>query len=287
MLTLAIPFSTAADDYLRGDCNHDGNINVADVSSIINYLLTDVWPEQAADLETVTYVYNGIEIDMVKVEGGTFMMGASIADSTEAVAAEYPAHLVTLSDYYICTTEVTQQLWRAVMGANPSTAQDSKRNPVYCVTWPECETFITRLNQLTGLNFRFPTEAEWEFAARGGNKSMGYKYAGSNNYEEVAWCGQSNQQLNRPHPVASLAPNELGIYDMSGNASEYCSDWFDAYSAEPQTNPQGPSVGTQKVVRGGSHLVQPRASRVTYRHGCPLGMTNLDTGLRLAMSCNQ
>ena len=285
LLMLAIPLGTVADNYVRGDCNHDGSVNVADVSSIINYLLADVWPEQADAIETVTYTYNGIEINMVKVKGGTFYMGGSGADTTDALDNEYPAHLVTLSDYYICTTEVTQELWSAVMGANPSQYPYSSQNPVECVSWFNCQTFITTLNQLTGLNFRFPTEAEWEFAARGGNRSMGYQYSGSNNVMEVAWC-PGNGSRQKPYPVARLAPNELGLYDMSGNVAEWCSDWYDAYSIEPQTNPQGPSEGTQRVVRGGAWGLTASWSHITWRRAQIMTLTNSCYGLRLAMSCD-
>ena len=146
---LAIPFQAAADDYIRGDVNEDGNVSIADVTCLIDYLLTDQWPGEG-EPETVTFVLNGIEINMVKVEGGTFTMGASGAD-LEAQDNEFPAHIVTLSPYYICTTEVTQQLWRAVMGSNPSANSSNVLCPVESVTWNMCKTFITKLNQMTPL----------------------------------------------------------------------------------------------------------------------------------------
>ena len=279
LLMLAVPFQTSADDFVRGDCNEDGNVTIADVTTLIDYLLSNQWPEEG-EPETVTYVLNGIEINMVRVEGGTFTMGASGAD-IEAYDDEFPAHIVTLSDYYICTTEVTQQLWRAVMGSNPSYYTGDVLCPVERVTWNNCQTFITKLNEMTGQNFRMPTEAEWEFAARGGNKSQGYKYAGSNDVNEVAW--NMNNSSSKTHPVAQKLPNELGLYDMSGNVLEWCSDWFKSYSAENQINPQGPSSGNSRVHRGGSYK-DPET-------GCRVAKRTFDTpstlfeyiGLRLAL----
>ena len=283
LLMLAVPFQTSADDFVRGDCNEDGNVTIADVTTLIDYLLNNQWPGEGnpdPDPEVVTYVLNGIEIKMVKVEGGTFTMGASGID-TEAEDYEYPAHTVTLSDYYICTTEVTQQLWRAVMGNNPSHFTGDLLCPVERVKWTDCQTFINKLNQMTGQNFRLPTEAEWEFAARGGNKSLGYKYAGGNDINEVAWY-YSNAGY-KTHPVAQKLPNELGLYDMSGNVREWCNDWFKSYSAENQINPQGPSSGNSRVHRGGSYK-DPET-------GCRVAKRTFDTpstlfeyiGLRLAL----
>ena len=278
---LAVPFQTFADDFVRGDCNLDGSVSIGDVTCLIDYLLTNQWPEDA-EPEMVTFVVNGIEINMVRVEGGTFTMGASGAD-LDAQDDEFPAHIVTLSTFYICTTEVTQQLWRAVMGSNPS----SNVNPLYpveSVAWNECSRFITKLNQMTGQNFRLPTEAEWEFAARGGNKSKGFKYAGSNDVNEVAWYYDNSS--NQTHQVATKAPNELGLFDMSGNVYEWCSDWYGSYSnTNAQTNPQGPSSGTYKVRRGGGFYWPAEYCRVSSRHKLETTFMFNDSGLRLAMSC--
>ena len=270
---LAVPFQTAADDFLRGDVDLDGAVNISDVTCLIDYLLNNQWPDEA-EPETVTYVLNGIEINMVRVEGGTFTMGASGAD-LDAEDNEFPAHIVTLSTYYICTTEVTQQLWRAVMGSNPS-LYVNPLNPVECVSWDNCQTFITKLNQMTGLNFRLPTEAEWEFAARGGNKSKGYKYAGSNDISDVAWYyGISG---DKPHQVATKAPNELGLYDMSGNVYEWSSDRYSSYSS---LNTQNINATVSRAIRGGSYTHDPQKCRVTARKSEYQTWSYL--GLRLAM----
>lgn len=281
LLMLAVPFQTSADDFVRGDCNEDGNVTIADVTTLIDYLLNNQWPGEG-EPEIVTYVLNGIEINMVKVEGGTFTMGASGAD-TDANDNEYPAHIVTLSDYYICTTEVTQQLWRAVMGSNPSNNTGDVLCPVENVSWNMCQEFLTKLNQMTGQNFRLPTEAEWEFAARGGNKSRGYKYAGSNDIDEVAWYKENASR--KTHQVAQKLPNELGLYDMSGNVREWCQDWYGSYySTDGQVDPQGPSSSsTGRVYRGGDYVNNATYSRVTYRYGCPAGYTLSYLGLRLVL----
>ena len=185
---------------------------------------------------------------MVKVEGGTFTMGATSEQGSDADSNEKPTHQVTLSDYMICKTEVTQELWQAVMGKNRSRFKGDNL-PVENVSWNDCQKFIKKLNSLTGLQFRLPTEAEWEYAARGGNKSKGYKYSGSNDIGSVAWY---TSNASGTKPVATKAPNELGLYDMSGNVWEWCSDWYGSYSSDSQTNPKGPSSGFGRVNRGGS-----------------------------------
>lgn len=278
---MAVPFQTSADDFIRGDVDLDGNVNISDVTALIDYLLSNQWPEEV-EPETVTFVLNGIEINMVRVEGGTFTMGASGAD-IEANDNEFPAHTVTLSTYYICTTEVTQQLWRAVMGNNPSSNTSNVLCPVEKVSWNSINSFLTKLNQMTGQNFRLPTEAEWEYAARGGNKSKGYKYSGSDDINEVAWYYDNSS--NKTHQVATKAPNELGLYDMSGNVFEWCSDWYGSYSnTNTQTNPQGPSSGSSKVRRGGCFFYTAKSCRVSSRNNLEVTLLYSDAGLRLAMS---
>ena len=204
----------------------------------------------------------GVPFKMVYVAGGTFMMGAT-AEQDRYDRDETPAHRVTLSSYYIGETEVTQELWYAVMGTNPSQFTRSSLNPVENVSWDDCQEFIKKLNQLTGINFRLPTEAEWEYAARGGNKSNGYKYSGSNSIGEVAWYDGNSGNVT--HEVGTKAPNELGIYDMSGNVWEWCSDRFGSYSSSAQTNPRGPSSGSPRVFRGGSWGDGARGCRVSNR----------------------
>ena len=187
--------------------------------------------------------------NMVYVEGGTFIMGATTEQRSDAYKNECPSHQVTLSSFYIGRYEVTQEEWQTVMGNNPSYFKDSNC-PVECVSWDDCQEFIKKLNTMTGMKFRLPTESEWEYAARGGNKSRGTKYAGGNDIGSVAWvCTNSN---SRTHPVGQKLPNELGLYDMSGNVLEWCFDRYGDYSSSSQTNPQGPSYGSDHVFRGGS-----------------------------------
>lgn len=229
-----------------------------------------------------TFTVNGVQFTMVEVGGGTFTMGATSEQGSDAWDEEKPAHEVTLSDYYIGQTEVTQALWEAVMGSNPS---DSKGDnlPVERVSWDDCQVFIQKLNQLTGKQFRLPTEAEWEYAARGGRKSRGYKYAGGNNIDSVAWCDGNSG--NETHPVATKQANELGIYDMSGNVLEWCSDWCGDYTSSSQSDPQGSSSGSRRVLRGGGCYNNARYCRVSYRSYGTLGYRINGLGLRL--SCNR
>ena len=200
--------------------------------------------------------------EMVFVEGGTFTMGATAEQESDAYDFESPTHSVTLSSYYIGKYEVTQAQWRAVMGSNPSLFAGDNL-PVEQVSWNDIQEFITKLNQQTGKTFRLPTEAEWEYAARGGNKSKGYKYSGSNTVDDVAWY--NNNSSNTTHPVGQKAPNELGIYDMSGNVWEWCQDWYGSYSSDSQTNPTGPNSGSGRVLRGSSLLGDVVSCRISYR----------------------
>ncbi len=228
--------------------------------------------------ETITV--NGVSFTMIKVEGGTFRMGATSEQGSDAYDKEKPVHSVTLSDYYIGETEVTQELWEAVMGTNSSNFKGSQK-PVEEVSWNDCQEFITRLNELTGKNFRLPTEAEWEYAARGGNKSKGYKYSGSNTIDDVAWYDDNSAST---HNVKTKSPNELGIYDMSGNVWEWCEDWYGSYSSGSQTNPTGPSSGSCRVSRGGSWYHCARSCRVSFRSNNTPAYGNYRLGLRLCLS---
>ena len=227
-----------------------------------------------------TFTVNGVSFTMVAVAGGTFNMG-----SNDGEGDEKPVHSVTLSDYYIGETEVTQALWQAVMGSNPSNFKGSS-NPVEQVSYDDCIDFINKLNTLlagqlpAGRKFRLPTEAEWEFAARGGNKSKGYKYSGSNSIDAVAWYrDNSNKQT---HPVKQKQPNELGLYDMTGNVLEWCNDWYGKYSSRSQTNPQGPSSGSYRVLRGGDWSYNAKWCRVAVRVDIYPGYRHYHCGLRLA-----
>ena len=239
-------------------------------------------PDPTADMKTFTV--NGVSFTMVNVEGGTYVMGANTNDSN-AESKEKPRHAVSLSNYYIGQTEVTQELWTAVMGSNPSKFTDSDQLPVDCVSWDDCQDFVTILNELTGEKFRLPTEAEWEFAARGGLLSQGYKYSGSDNIDEVAWYKENAGDA--PHPVATKAPNELGLYDMSGNTMEWVYDWYGNYKSTAQVNPTGPSSGTDKVERGGSWFNPSNYCRNSARFKVKITDKYSNLGLRLAQSSSE
>ena len=227
------------------------------------------------------FIVNGVSFTMIAVEGGIFQMGATSEQGSDAYSDESPVHSVMLSSYYIGETEVTQELWEAVMGSNPSDFKGNKK-PVEKVSWNDCQKFITKLNQLTGKNFRLPTEAEWEYAARGGNKSKGYKYSGSNTIDNVAWYYDNIGY--QTHDVKTKQANELGIYDMSGNVWEWCQDWYGSYSSGSQTNLAGPSSGSYRVVRGGSWFNSAELCRVSNRNGGYPGISDSSLGLRLSLS---
>ena len=232
------------------------------------------------NVNVFTITANGVSFNMIKVQGGTFTMGCTGEQGGDCYNDETPVHLVTLTEFYIGEIEVTQALWQAVMGNNPSYSKGDNL-PVENVSWDDCQAFIRKLNQLTGHNFRLPTEAEWEYAARGGNKSCGYKYAGSNAIGAVAWY--SNNSNSWIHPVKTKSPNELGLYDMSGNVWEWCADWYGGYSSDSQTNPQGPSTGSYRVSRGGSWYDYARCCRVSHRSRCTPGIRDKYLGFRLAL----
>ena len=233
-------------------------------------------PKESAPL---TITVNGVSFEMIRVEAGTFTMGAT-SEQDSARNDEYPTHRVTLTkNYYLGKTEVTQALWKAVMGSNPSYYKGNNK-PVESVSWDDCQTFIKKLNAATGKNFRLPTEAEWEFAARGGNKSGHYQYSGSNNLSEVAWY----DGRNGTHNVALKHPNELGLYDMSGNVWEWCQDWYGDYSSGSQTNPTGPNSGANRVVRGGSWHIYAGDCRSSRRYLNGPDDCSSYLGLRLALS---
>ena len=218
---------------------------------------------------------------MVRVEGGTFQMGS---DDELAADDEQPVHAVTLSNYRIAKFTVTRKQWRAIMrdwlqwNGNYGTGDDL---PATNLNMDDVQRFLETVNRLGALNFRLPTEAEWEYAARGGKKSHGTSYSGSDNADAVAW--HQGNGCNVLHPVGSLQPNELGLYDMSGNVWEWCSDWYGTYSADAQTNPQGPNYGDRRVVRGGSFSYEAAFSRVTQRNSIQPNTQSFAVGFRLAM----
>ena len=233
--------------------------------------------EQLQEKKVVTV--NGVSFNMVKVTGGTFQMGATFEQKSGVDSMKYLVHSVTLSDYYIGETEVTQELWQAVMGNNPSHFKGDKL-PVDSVNWEDCQTFIQKLNEQTGMSFRLPTEAEWEFAARGGNLSKGYRYSGSNNIDHIAWY--NNNSSYKTHEVGTRVPNEQGVYDMSGNVWEWCQDWLGEFSSSSQANPSGPSSGSERVLRGGCWYSDVWDCSVFYRDSSYPTYRNYSYGLRLA-----
>lgn len=239
-----------------------------------------------------TFTVGGVSFNMIRVEGGTFTMGATSEQGSDARDWEKPAHSVTLSSYYMGETEVTQALWQAVMGTTVSQQRDKADKswplygeggnyPMYYISWEECQEFIRRLNSLTGQQFHLPTEAQWEYAARGGGKSRGYKYSGSNDIGSVAWYDGNSSST--PHPVKTKSPNELGLYDMSGNVYEWCQDWYGSYSSGSQTNPAGASSGSRRVGRGGGWSYDARYCRVSLRGSSTPSRRNSGLGLRLAL----
>lgn len=229
--------------------------------------------------DNLTFTVSGVQFSMAYVEGGTFEMGGS---GSSVSGRPQPPIEVALSDYYIGQTEVTQALWIAVMGSNPSKYKGNDR-PVTNVSWYDCQTFIKKLNSMTGKLFRLPTEAEWEYAARGGKYSHHYQYSGSNDIDKVAWYN-GNPYGGKAHPVGKKKANELGLYDMSGNVDEWCNDWYGDYNNNPQTNPQGATSGKIKIFRGGCFYHMRACCHVAFRNGITPDVADVGTGFRLAMS---
>lgn len=257
------------------------------MSEIKNLLIAS--PSNIAVTDT-TYTIKGVSFDMVLVKGGTFIMGANSLSNRDNEKFVIKRHEVALSDYMIGKTEVTQELWQAVMGSNPSHFRGDSL-PVEKVSWDECIVFIKKLNEFTidsrpkGWAFCLPTEAEWEYAARGGNMSQNYKYSGGNDIDSVAWHGGNSS--NKTHAVATKSPNELGLYDMSGNVWEWCYDWYGSCSDAPQTNPIGPSSGSRHVIRGVGWRKYSEPWTVFHRISGTPGYNSNRLGLRLAMSIDE
>lgn len=235
-----------------------------------------------------TFNINNAVLTMVRVEGGVFQMGGS---DESAKSYEKPVHNVTLDDYYIGLSEVTNEQWEAVVnGRVPSPIEDpiwynEKRFlPKTMISYVECLDFISKLNAQTGLEFSLPTEAQWEYAARGGNKSRGYTYSGSNDASEVGWCYEN--AATQVAIVATKNSNELGLYDMTGNVNEWCSDWYGPYSSEDQTNPVGPDSGYYRVMRGGSVINFYDECRISHRFGGEPDSHLYFVGFRLALKDN-
>jgi formylglycine-generating enzyme required for sulfatase activity len=225
----------------------------------------------------------GIAANMVTVTGGTFTMGCTSEQGRNCLSDETPSHLVTLKSFSISKYEVTQAQWQKVMGSNPSYFNGCDYCPVEQVSWNDVQKFISKLNQQTGGHYRLPTEAEWEYAARGGTKSRGYKYSGSNTINDVAWF--SDNSSLKSHEVGQKQANELGIYDMIGNVWEWCSDWYEEtyYSnSENQNNPKGPESGIYRVVRGVSWNYSNYFGQISNRDRYTLGYRSFNNGFRLA-----
>lgn len=243
------------------------------------YDIENVWKINVCCNSVTIPINDELSIKMIYVKGGSFTMGATSEQGSAAEYHEKPTHKVTLSDYMIGETVVTQELWQAVIGSNPSYFK-GLQNPVENVSWEDCQYFISKLNAITSKNFRLPTEAEWEYAARGGGKSKGYKYAGSNTLPDVGWFDEFKRLDGYTHAVKCKRPNELGLYDMSGNVWEWCQDWYGSYSSSDQLNPMGHSCpppinyfdaeatranGLSRVARGGSWYSRSSNCRVAAR----------------------
>lgn len=247
--------------------NHDGSIYCRTCGAKLY---------QVRSVGNTIYI-DDCELEMIHVSGGSFMMG----NEKGVLLEHYTLHCVTLDDYFICATPVTQRLWFIIMGPdNPKLYNNiSPDFPIHSVSWNLCMEFILKLHEITDMNFRMPTEAEWEYAAKGGNLSRGYKYSGGNRLSKV---GIRSLWTGKLEPVRLKLPNELGIYDMSGGVWEWCSDWYGDYSSSNASNPKGPKSGEYKVQRGGSYLSDEECCRPYYReHDFPESGTNC--GLRLAL----
>ena len=220
------------------------------------------------------------QYNMVAVPGGTFTMGCTSEQGSDCDDDEKPVRRVTVSDFYIGKYEVTQKEWREVMGSNPSYSQNCDNCPVEQVSWQDIQQFLARLNAKTGKAYRLPTEAEWEYAARGGS-SQRYKYAGSNSLDEVGWY--DGNAWGKLYPVGQKKANELGLHDMSGNVWEWCADWYGTYPSTAQINPKGPSGASNRVIRGGFFGKPAEDCRVSYRsRNSPTNRVN-NLGFRLAL----
>ena len=258
-------------------CDFDGEKCIVTAKNKGTAIITVTTEESSRTTKcTITVILQPIEPEMVFVEGGTFMMGSNNN------ILEQPIHQVTISSFKIAKYQVTQREWKAIMGNNPCYTQGDEL-PVSEITWNDANEYITRLNNATGKNYRLPTEAEWEYAARGGKESTGQKYSGSNDINLVAWY---TANCAKPQPVGSKTANELGIYDMSGNVWECCSDWYGNYPQTSQTDPQGPGNGTYRILRGGGYNSYSDWCRVAFRFRVEPNnsiSTPIDCGLRLVL----
>lgn len=240
--------------------------------------------------KNLTFTINGYTFTMIYVKGGTFTMGVTPEQGNDANNYEEPAHSIMLNNYWIGQYEVTQGLWKAVMGNNPAYFQEGDSLPVEQVNYEDCQDFVHRLNnslskQLqSDKHFSLPTEAQWEYAARGGIRSQGYEYAGSNNLSEVAWWYADNSDIITTHPVGQKLSNELGLYDMSGNVWEWCQDRYsDDFSSEQENSLSDDSSTSPRANRGGSYYSGATNCRVSYRNYYSPIFLFRNLGLRLVL----
>jgi len=271
-------------DAAKADTSVDGIIDVEDVIALINYVLQGAWPGESAQPVEETFTVNGVSFSMVAIEGGTFLRNAIVPHDFEVQDWEAPAFgWLTVPNYRIGKTEVTQELWQAVMGTNPSYFKGNLNRPVEQVSWNDCQEFILKLNELTGRRFRLPSEAEWEYAARGGNKSEAHPYSGNDSIALVAWYEENSYGFT--HPVGMKATNELGLYDMTGNVWEWCLDWktdeehhqYDEYELWGQWS------GTLRVRRGGCWSSPEDNCMLLTAPGSAASTSDMRLGLRLAL----
>ena len=248
---------------------------------LVGLMLGLLWANTNVALCQVTGT-NSYEVEMVYVPGGTFNMGCTFEQTSDCGYDEKPAHSVTLRGFTIAKYEVTQKLWREVMGSNPS-RHVGDNLPVQNVSWDDIQLFIERLNQKTGMHYRLPTEAEWEYAARGGaGQDMPYQFSGGSDLDLVGWYSGNSGET--PHEVGTKQPNALGLYDMSGNVWEWCNDLYDMYSDKAQENPTGGTKGLSRVIRGGCYIGIAKQCRVAARKNLYQGGKDAATGFRLAMN---
>ena len=234
----------------------------------------------SSSIDPIKIALQHLEASMMKVEGGEFQMGCTGDQGSECTKDELPVHMVSISEFRILKTEVTQELWVAIMGTNPSHNQRSNQFPVENVSYADVDAFIQKLNQLSGHSYRLPTEAEWEYAARGGKKSRHTMYSGSADPNSIGW--NSANSLNKTHVIALRQANEIGLFDMSGNVWEWCDDWYGTYSGVHQSDPRGPSSGEERVVRGGSYAGSAWFCRNGLRFHYPANYKGNHIGFRLA-----
>ncbi len=258
-------------------------------SIVFNFQFSIINCAKAQDSVIVVDLPEGQHLEMVWVEGGSFTMGSNSARGvSHNYEATRPEHSVSVDGFFIAKLEVTQGVWRAVMGENPSKFAGSDSMPVEQVLWSDAQRFVTLLGQLTGRRFRLPTEAEWEYAARGGVKARtGQPFAGCSRGQLNSYAWYCVNSERTPHVVGRLAPNELGLYDMSGNVAEWCSDWMEPYTAEEQINPRGPRVGSSRVLRGGHYNSVSAACTVYDRSWYTPSATSEYFGLRVVMEAGE